>query len=120
MKARCSNLNHPQYKNYGGRGIKVCKRWHDSFENFLADVGYRPSPKHSLERMKNGKGYKPGNVTWSTNKKQSRNKRTNRFYTFQGKKLCLTDWAKKFSLKEPTLRHRLDVGWSLERALTTP
>ncbi len=119
MKRRCLAEDRPQYKNYGGRGVKVCKRWCDSFTVFLADVGVRPSPKHSIERIDNDGDYEPGNVRWATRREQSRNKRTSRLITFQGETLCLKDWAMKFGIRDDTLRYRLKAGWSMKRALTT-
>lgn len=75
MKARCCNLNNKHFKNYGGRGIRVCDRWLDSFANFLADVGRRPSPNHSIDRINNDGNYEPGNVRWATRHEQNLNKR---------------------------------------------
>ncbi|WP_155054542.1 hypothetical protein [Streptomyces blattellae] len=75
MKWRCLNPNYKPYPRYGGRGIKVCDRWIDSFEAFLADVGPRPSPKHTLDRLDNDGNYEPGNVAWRTYKEQAQNKR---------------------------------------------
>jgi hypothetical protein len=75
MKWRCLNPNYKPYPNYGGRGITVCDRWRDSFEAFLADVGPRPSPKHTLDRIDNDGDYEPGNVAWRTRKEQNQNRR---------------------------------------------
>ena len=75
MKSRCSDVNHPAYKNYGGRGIGVCQRWRDSFEAFLLDIGRAPSPELSLDRIDNDGGYEPGNVRWATRSEQSSNQR---------------------------------------------
>ena len=76
MKDRCTNPNNKQFKDYGGRGIKVCKRWHNSFEAFLADMGMKPSPEHSLDRYPNNDGnYEPKNCRWATWKQQASNKR---------------------------------------------
>lgn len=76
MKQRCLNQNRDQYEDYGGRGIEVCARWLHSFENFLADIGRRPSPKHTLDRYPDNDGnYEPGNVRWATRSEQSRNRR---------------------------------------------
>jgi hypothetical protein len=75
MRQRCSNSRNTSYKLYGGRGISVCARW-DTFENFLADMGRRPSPQHSLDRFPNNDGnYEPGNVRWATAKQQANNRR---------------------------------------------
>lgn len=74
MRTRCDNQNVREYSRYGGRGIKVCDRW-SSFENFYADMGPRPSPQHSIDRIDNEKGYEPGNVRWATRLEQNRNRR---------------------------------------------
>lgn len=75
MRQRCSNPRNPMWHNYGGRGIQVCARWINSFENFLADVGHRPGRGYSLDRIDNDRGYEPGNVRWATAKEQGRNTR---------------------------------------------
>lgn len=75
MKSRCTNPNHNRYEYYGGRGIRVCDRWLESFDNFIRDMGARPSEKHSLERIDPNGDYEPGNVVWATQKAQARNKR---------------------------------------------
>ena len=119
MIQRCTNVKHRSYKNYGGRGIKVCRRWH-KFENFLADIGRRPSPRHSLERKKNHLGYFPSNCTWATKDIQSRNKRTNAMITAFGKTQCRKDWARELGISAPCIRHRmLKLGMSAEQALTS-
>jgi hypothetical protein len=76
MRQRCLNPNHTNYKHYGGRGIKVCERWLD-FDNFLADMGRKPDPELTLERIDNSKGYEPANCKWATMKEQSNNTRRN-------------------------------------------
>lgn len=73
MLERCTNPNATGYKYYGGRGIKVCERWR-TFENFYADMGERPSPKHSIDRKDNDGNYEPGNVRWATSFQQARNR----------------------------------------------
>lgn len=119
MIARCENPKKTCFERYGGRGISVHPRWRHSFEAFLEDVGPRPTPAHSLERIDNDRGYEPGNVTWATIKEQSRNKRTNRRVTFQGKTACLAEWAEVTGLSIGRLHKRLAAGWSVERTLTS-
>jgi len=75
MKNRCYNINNPSYSDYGGRGIKVCERWKDSFNNFLVDMGERPSKDYSIDRIDNDGNYEPNNCKWSTAKEQNRNNR---------------------------------------------
>jgi hypothetical protein len=75
MRSRCNNPNRPEYKNYGGRGIKVCKEWDESFESFIGDMGKKPSGKYSLERIDNDLGYFKENCKWATYKEQASNRR---------------------------------------------
>jgi len=75
MKQRCLNPHYHHYKNWGGRGIKVCQRWAESFEAFYADMGPKPSPQHSLDRRNNGGNYSKRNCRWALSKDQAINRR---------------------------------------------
>lgn len=75
LRQRCSNSKNPKYKDYGGRGISVCDRWTECFQNFIDDMGVKPSPKHSLDRIDNDGNYEPGNCRWATAKEQRNNQR---------------------------------------------
>lgn len=120
MKARCYNPNASGYHRYGGRQITVCQRWRESFLHFLADMGPKPSPAHSIERLDNDAGYSPNNCKWSTRKEQQRNTVNTRLLTYNGESMCLKDWAHKIGIHPRSLAHRLTSGWSVERALSTP
>lgn len=119
MRRRCQNPTHPRYADYGGRGIGVCERW-ASFENFLADMGRRPSPTHTLDRINNDGNYEPSNCRWATKREQTLNSRHARMIEFNGRTQCMTDWAAEIGLKTTTLWQRLNLGWPVERALTEP
>lgn len=118
MRQRCNDTNFPGYAKYGAKGVKVCKRW-DSFESFLADVGERPSLKHSIER-KNPRGdYEPSNCVWATMKEQQNNRTNNRRITFRGETLTLQQWSERLGTSHKTIAHRLErLGWPLDQALT--
>jgi hypothetical protein len=118
MKTRGGNPNTKDAKNYVDRGIIVCQRWINSFVDFLADVGRRPSPKHTLERIDNDKGYEPGNVRWATNREQCRNKRNNRVVTIGDRSMCVTAWLEETGVKMSTFYYRVSRGMSPELALT--
>jgi hypothetical protein len=117
MIQRCNTPSNPAYRIYGARGIKVCRRWL-SYENFLKDMGRRPSTKHTLERRDNDKGYTPSNCSWAPRKTQQRNMRRNRRITLHGKTQCLAAWSEELGIPRQTIANRLDRGWSVEKALT--
>lgn len=119
MKRRCLNANDASHARYGGAGVSVCQRWADSFEAFLADMGPKPSPRHTIDRIDNAKGYEPGNCRWATMAEQSRNKRTSRRITFRGVTKVLAEWSREFGLHHSLIQARLRAGWTVERALTT-
>jgi hypothetical protein len=115
MKRRCYNPNEKCFPYYGGRGITVCDEWKNSFEAFYKDMGERPE-NTSLDRINTDGDYEPGNCRWTTLTEQSRNKRNNRFFTFEGKTQCLMDWANELGISEASLRSRLK-HYSVEKAL---
>lgn len=117
MRQRCSNPKNRAYKNYGGRGIRVCERWL-YFANFIEDVGPRPSKSHSLDRIDNNGDYEPDNVRWATLEEQNLHKRVSRLITYNGKTQPLFMWAKETGLDRLVIHKRLKRGWSIERALT--
>lgn len=115
MISRCRE-NDRAKELYWDRGITVCDRW-KSFENFLADMGEKPEGR-SIDRIDNDKGYQPGNCRWATMRQQNLNKRNIRYLTFDGKTLCLKDWAREVGVPYGALLARLKTGWSVEQALT--
>lgn len=117
MMARCYQPSAPRYNRYGARGIVVCDRWHD-FKNFLEDMGERPRGL-TIDRIDNDGNYEPDNCRWASAQTQARNRSNNRLLTYKGKTQCITAWASEIGLNRTTLRKRLDLGWSLEKALTT-
>jgi hypothetical protein len=119
MRYRCCNPQHPQYPEYGGRGIWVCPRWQASFLAFLEDMGPKPSPEHSIDRVDNDRGYCLANCRWATKTQQGRNKRDNRMLTVGDETHCVSEWAEITGIKRQTLFWRLDAGWSPERAVHT-
>lgn len=121
IKQRCYNPKCRSYKSYGGRGIKVCKRWVHSFLTFLTDVGPRPSLAHSLDRWPDNNGnYEPGNVRWAKPKEQSRNRRSNRYLTVGSETRCVSEWADICGIKAATLLARIDSGMPPLAVVTTP
>jgi len=98
MRARCYDVKHKDYPRYGGRGVRVCAAWNDDFWTFVADVGECPGPDYELDRKDNAGDYEPGNVQWSTKKKNGRNKRNNNLATWQGETLPVAEWADRFAV----------------------
>jgi hypothetical protein len=117
MRSRCSNPKEKFYSRYGGRGISVCGRWQESFENFLSDMGPRP-PGMTLERKNNDGNYEPTNCIWATQNDQALNTSTVRRLTFEGETLSLRGWALRLGIAWSSLKKRLANGWPLELALT--
>jgi hypothetical protein len=119
MHRRCtSNEDSPAFEHYTGRGIKVCDRW-KTFENFFQDMGVSIEGT-SLDRIDNNGDYEKSNCRWTDSRTQNRNTRSNVYLTFLGETIVVLGWAEKIGIPENTLRSRLRMGWSTERALTTP
>lgn len=118
MIQRCTNPNRSQYQYYGGRNIKVCKRW-SKFKNFLKDMGEVP-PGHQIDRINNNGNYCKSNCRWVTSKQQQRNKQNNRPITYNGRTQLLIEWAEETGIDRETIAARLKRGWSIEKALITP
>ena len=118
MKGRCLNKNDPAFKNYGGRGIKVCARWKKSFENFFADMGPRPSLDYGIDRINNNGNYEPSNCRWATAKEQSSNKRTTVLLTHNGLTLTMAEWARRLGITRTGLWQRLKTK-TVEESLSS-
>lgn len=119
MIQRCRNPNDKYYKDYGGRGITVCKRW-EKFPNFLEDMGESPH-RYQIDRENNNKGYSKENCRWVTSKINNRNKRNSRLITYEGKTKPVVQWAEEYNIPYQALYQRIyKRGWSIRRALTVP
>lgn len=117
---RCENPNDNGYYKYGARGITMCKRWRDSFENFLSDMGQAPSKDHSIERKNNDGNYEPDNCKWATILEQANNRRTNRRVEYLGQVKTLAQWARDTGLRAGVIGARLRKGWNVHDSLTKP
>lgn len=120
MKNRCNCKNNNNYPNYGGRGIKVCDRWNDSFINFLNDMGERPSKKHSLDRIDVNGDYTPENCRWATMLEQANNKRHNVWIEYKGEKMTASQWARKVGISASLLLRRYRMWDDLDRVFNEP
>jgi hypothetical protein len=120
MKDRCQNERAAAWVNYGGRGVKVCPRWSESFEAFLADMGPRPSPRSQLDRRDNSGDYEPSNCRWATRTVNNRNTRSNRIVTVNGVSRCVAEWSEISGLRPQAIIKRLNAGWGAEAAVFQP
>lgn len=117
MKMRCYNKNNPKYKNYGARGITVCDRWLNSFENFYADMGSKPGPKYSIDRINNDGNYTPENCRWATDLQQANNKTNITLITYKGKTQSIAAWGRELGISPYTISTRIiQRNWTVEKA----
>lgn len=119
MIRRCHDPRHNAYQRYGGAGIVVCAEWRRSIVAFLRDMGRRPSPKHTLDRIDSNGPYSPANCRWATRAMQARNKANNTWISLDGERMIMADWAKRLGMPRSNLIWRLR-HWPLARALTQP
>ena len=121
MKARCYNSENQDYALYGGRGITVCDRWRNSFENFLSDMGPRPFSRATVERKNTNGNYEPGNCVWASQKSQTRNMRTNHLLTIDGVTKTIVEWSEVSGTSARKIRQRVAMhGWSPKDAVFSP
>lgn len=118
MIQRCTNPNDPDCADYGGRGIRVCHRWAISFLDFCEDMGPRPTPKHSIDRIDTNGDYEPGNCRWATDAQQTRNKRSNIWVVVEGQRMILKDACMVLGLQYRTICARISNGMDSQTALT--
>lgn len=127
MKRRCYDKNRPDYVNYGGRGIYVVEEWRTDFAKFLADMGRKPNPKSTIDRIDNDGPYAPWNCRWATRKEQNNNKRraklpsvSRSMLTFNGETLTMSAWGRRVGISGALISERIHRGWTVERAITQP
>ncbi|MGH9238774.1 MAG: hypothetical protein ACRD3G_12115 [Vicinamibacterales bacterium] len=117
MRDRCGNPKVANYDVYGGRGIRVCERWQNSFEAFLEDMGPKPSAAHTIDRKDRNGHYEPDNCVWATRREQSQHLTSTRLLTFRGRTQSLSAWGRELGLGGSAISRRLKRGWSIEEAL---
>jgi hypothetical protein len=121
IKGRCLVRGDHNYRKYGAKGVTVCDRWRDSFENFLADMGPKPGPGYSVDRIDNKKGYEPGNCRWATHEEQNNNRgKFNRVVTAFGRTKTMSEWSRETGVKVGTIWWRLESGKTPEQSVAGP
>lgn len=120
MHERCERKKHPHYKNYGGRGITVCKDWEEyvPFAKWAIESGYGCGL--TIDRINNDFGYSPNNCRWASIKEQANNKRTNHVVRYHGAKYTISELADLAEIKYTTLKERIKAGWNIEDAVNRP
>jgi len=120
MRERClGNWSSNHTESYRRKGIGICKRWQD-FNNFYADMGDKPSPLHSLDRIDNNGDYQPDNCRWATTQQQNNNKSNNVLLTYKGKTLTVAQWSRRLGISYHTLMSRHRSGWSDTKVICHP
>lgn len=119
IKYRCENPGDKSYQRYGGRGIQVCERWSKTggLRNFIEDMGPKPSPRHSIDRIDNNGNYEPGNCRWASSEEQDNNRRDNIWIEYNGERHTAAQWERIIGLRRKSIYGRLKNGWPLERVL---
>jgi hypothetical protein len=117
IKQRCYNRNNKDYSKYGGRGIRMCKRWYYSFKAFYDDMGPRPT-NASIDRIDNDKGYNKGNCRWATKEEQANNMSINNNHVMNGESKSIAQWCRIYNVHRTTISNRLKYGWNIKDALT--
>lgn len=120
MRDRCANPNNKKYHLYGGRGIKVCDRWLTDVLTFIADMGPKPSPQHSLDRIESNGDYEPGNCRWATLVEQNNNRSCCVYIKLGNEVLTPTQWARRSGIPDWLVRDRYRRGWSAKDAVYKP
>jgi hypothetical protein len=119
MKSRCLNKNSENYYKYGAKGVSICESWMH-YENFLRDMGRRPSALHSIDRIDNRGNYEPSNCRWSTPKEQAENRRSSIKITIGDETLPASRWESRMGLKPKLIAKRIWAGWNPIKAVLTP
>lgn len=121
MRRRCSDPSRDNYKNYGAKGVRVCERWQNSFADFFADMGSRPSKLHTIDRTDSTGNYEPGNCSWADRFAQANNRAVTQFVVYRGETLAFADALRRAGsvVEKSTARLRLKRGWTVEAALET-
>ena len=119
MISRCNNPKDKDYPRWGGRGVRVCRRWL-KLENFIADMGERPSKRHSIERRDNDGNYCKSNCYWALPIQQMSNRRVTVYLTYKGKRRTIRQWADKLGQPYQLLANRYQQGWPVKHILTMP